>query len=359
MLLSDSKKMNKWISDLPAPGESSVLVTVISVRGSAPREIGAKMVVTSRETIGTIGGGQLEYQCTLIACEQLNTGRANNLNMFIRRYALGANCGQCCGGVVEVMFEVLCASGADWLAALKKLHDERIAVVIATSTKYADAKYLVTDRNWSAYGRVGKCPDTILAAARLMLADSRHAQLTEDYLLELVKPTSFNIAVFGAGHVGAATVDVLRRLDCNIRWIDSRKHIFPAALPDNVLAIESADPSREVLAMPPGSLFLIMTHSHSLDQEICARVLRREDFAYCGLIGSLSKRRRFERLLKKQGVTDSMLNRLVCPIGVKGVSGKKPVEIAIAVAAEVLQVRDASPGKMTMTDAKESNVQAI
>ena len=66
--------MNEWIdelSDLAAAGEPAVLVTVAGIRGSAPREIGAKMIVTATETIGTIGGGQLEYQSTRVAVDML------------------------------------------------------------------------------------------------------------------------------------------------------------------------------------------------------------------------------------------------------------------------------------------------
>jgi xanthine dehydrogenase accessory factor len=93
--------------------------------------------------------------------------------------------------------------------------------------------------------------------------------------------------------------------------------------------------------MPAGSYYLVMTHSHALDLEICEQILRRQDVAYCGLIGSLSKRRRFERLLRKQGITDAMLEKLTCPIGVPGIPGKRPQEIAIAVAAELLQIQAA------------------
>jgi len=351
--------MNKWIADLSGLGEPCVLVTVASVRGSAPREMGAKMIVTSKNTIGTIGGGQLEYQCTRIACDQLGSDSEPDTNLFVRRFALGANCGQCCGGVVEVMFEVLTASGSAWAAALKRLHDDRITAVMATSMKNADSKILITEKDRFSFGRDGHCPETIVSAARLMLAGSSEAQSADDYLLEAIRPRTFNIAVFGAGHVGAATVEVLSRINCNIRWIDERRNIFPAALPENVLAIESSDPAREVLAMPPGSWFLIMSHSHPLDQEICSRVLRRGDFAYCGLIGSLSKRRRFERLMKKQGISAGLLDRLVCPIGVDGVLGKRPAEIAIAVAAEVLQVRDALRDNKALPVDEKTNVQAI
>ena len=91
--------------------------------------------------------------------------------------------------------------------------------------------------------------------------------------------------------------------------------------------------------MPAGSYFLIMTHSHALDFEICDQILRRDDAAYCGLIGSLSKRRRFEHLLRKQGLAAARLQNLTCPIGIDSIAGKRPVEIAISVAAELLALR--------------------
>lgn len=351
--------MHDWIAELRETEEPSVLVTIASVRGSAPREVGAKMIVTAKESIGTIGGGQLEYQCTRVACELLKSDNASGDGKFLRRFALGANCGQCCGGVVEVMFEQLSRSDNPWLSALRELHDSRQAVVMATSTSNPDGKYLVTAETCTAYGEDPDCPHAIRSAARSILAGVDDAISVDDFLLEAIRPNRFNIAVFGAGHVGTATVDVLRRLDCNIRWVDSRRNIFPASLPKNVLAVESADPAREVLAMPPASWFLIMTHSHPVDQEICTQVLTREDFAYCGLIGSLSKRRRFERLMKRQGIRESVLGRLVCPIGAVGVPGRRPAEIAIAVAAEVLQVRDALSGEATATRSNGENIRAI
>ena len=89
--------------------------------------------------------------------------------------------------------------------------------------------------------------------------------------------------------------------------------------------------------MPAASLFLVMTHSHAIDFDICDRILRRQDAQYCGLIGSRSKKRRFEKRYRQQGMPQEMLDALTCPIGVGGISGKKPAEIAIAAAAEVLQ----------------------
>ena len=158
-----------------------------------------------------------------------------------------------------------------------------------------------------------------------------------------------DIAVFGAGHVGAAVVGALAGLDCNIRWVDNRRRMF-RHVPANVNAIEAAEPALEVLAMPPGSYYLVMTHSHALDFDICDRILRRRDARYCGLIGSVSKRRRFEKRYRQQGMPQALLDRLICPIGVDGITGKKPAEIAVAVAAEILRERDAAAKTVGLPD---------
>lgn len=336
--------MTDWIGELQALAareKSSVLLTVAGVRGSAPRETGARMIVTATESIGTIGGGQLEYQCVRLACEQLRATQLAPATISTRRFVLGAGCGQCCGGVVDVMFELLRGSTAGWLSELAQFHEQRRPVVIVTSLSGQPCRYLVTADMSKSFGEAPDCPAPTVAAAQDMLVSADPASIVHDHLLEPVRQSDFHIAVFGAGHVGAAVIDALSRLDCSIRWIDGRRNMLPRNVPANVLAIESGEPAREVAAMPPGSCFLVMTHSHPLDLEICARILRRDDFAYCGLIGSASKRRRFAGLLKKQGVEENLLHKLVCPIGIAGIVGKQPVEIAVSVAAQLLQVKAA------------------
>ena len=214
----------------------------------------------------------------------------------------------------------------------------------------------MTEERCIHFDERSECPGEIVAAARHLIVDNGSAVLLDNFLLEPILPCKFHIAVFGAGHVGAATVDVLSKLDCRIRWIDSRRNIFPANLSGNVTAVESGNPALEVAAMPQGSTYLVLTHSHPLDFDICARVLQRGDFAYCGLIGSLSKRRRFERSMRKQGMTDALLAHLTCPIGVSGIESTKPAEIAIAVAAEILRIRDAAEAANRDNDKVPKNV---
>jgi len=329
--------MNEWIdelSDLAAAGESAVLVTVAGVRGSAPREIGAKMIVTPTETIGTIGGGQLEYQSARVAVEMLNDRHST-----LRSFPLGSSMGQCCGGVVEILFEPVADGLPAWLRDLSALHGQREPAVIATRiSRSRPAKLIVTAAE--VFGAEGDRENAAFAArARSILAENPETTRDVQELYEPIVAPDLNIAVFGAGHVGTAVVNALSDLDCNIRWIDSRSKMF-RQVPANVRAIDAPDPALEVAAMPTDSFYIVMTHSHAMDFDICDRILRRRDARYCGLIGSLSKRRRFEKRYRQQGMSQALIDQLICPIGVDGISGKKPAEIAVAAAAEILKVRE-------------------
>lgn len=330
--------MNEWIDDLREQlecGNACALVTIAGVRGSAPRETGAKMLVTARETIGTIGGGQLEYQCAQMACERL---RKKEDGSALRKIALGANLGQCCGGVVEVLFESFCAEKPSWLDALQKVYQRREPVVLVTAS---NRKYLITGGGECLFPEGQNADEVLLIEAVRILRQNEAAQRVNDAFFEPIVGSTLHIAVFGAGHVGAATVKTLSGLDCNIRWIDSRRDIFPEITPGNVQVVETDRPELEVAAMPPGSCYLVMTYSHPLDQQIVHQILNRGEFAYCGLIGSVSKRRNFEKRLRQQGLSQSCIDRMTCPIGIGGIGGKKPAEIAIAVAAEILQITQA------------------
>ncbi len=326
--------MNEWIdelSDLTAAGEQAVLVTVAGIRGSAPREVGAKMIVTRDATIGTIGGGQLEFQCTRIAAEMLDEGR----EPVLRKFPLGTSMGQCCGGVVDILFEPVAERLPGWLKDLRALHGQREPAVVVTRLAGEMAKFVVTADAAYHLPPAGTADD-VIAAAREGLGTARTAHRRDDWFYETIVGTDFNIAVFGAGHVGSAVVQSLANLDCNIRWIDNRRNIF-RQVPRNVRTIETAEPALEVAAMPPASCYLVMTHSHALDFEICDRILNRRDASYCGLIGSITKRRRFEKRYRSQGMPPDVFAQLVCPIGIDGISGKKPAEIAVAAAADVLR----------------------
>ena len=166
-------------------------------------------------------------------------------------------------------------------------------------------------------------------------------------LFEPMGQVQAQIAVFGAGHVGRALVPLLASLPCKVRWIDSREAEFPEQLPHGVRKIVSEEPLDEVDELPAGSYCIVMTHNHQLDLELSAAILKRNDFAYFGLIGSKTKRVRFEHRLRDRGFDSSTLQRMRCPMGIGEVKGKLPVEIAISIAGEIIATYNADFGQHT------------
>lgn len=167
-------------------------------------------------------------------------------------------------------------------------------------------------------------------------------------LFESFPANAFHIVLFGAGHVGQALAGILGQLPCRLSWIDSRDEQHPQPLAGNVQAIVSADAADEVAAMPAGSYYLIMTHNHQLDFEILEAVLKRGDAHYIGLIGSATKWRRFEMRLEHKGYQQSVYQQVHCPVGLASVPGKRPIEVAVSVAAEIIADQHASQPQKAM-----------
>ncbi|OYU46768.1 MAG: xanthine dehydrogenase accessory protein XdhC [Burkholderiales bacterium PBB4] len=155
-------------------------------------------------------------------------------------------------------------------------------------------------------------------------------------------PAYTPVALFGGGHVGQALVRVLGLLPVDVRWFDSRDEVFPALLPVNVHAEHSEPIEAGVPGLPPGSRVWVMSFSHAEDFNVVAACLQRQrhqgDLPYVGLIGSKTKWASFRQRLMARGFTDAELAHITCPIGVPGIDDKRPEVIAVAAAAQLLQV---------------------
>lgn len=149
-------------------------------------------------------------------------------------------------------------------------------------------------------------------------------------------PPRYRLQLYGAGHVGRAIAHLLADIDGELTWIDEREDEFPREPSPPHVERRCVDAvEAEVASAAPGTAFLILTHRHDLDLAITREVLRRGDFAFCGLIGSRTKRARFEHRLQAEGLDT---RRLSCPIGLPGIEGKEPAVIAVAVVAQLLQL---------------------
>ncbi len=146
------------------------------------------------------------------------------------------------------------------------------------------------------------------------------------------------IQLYGAGHVGRAIAHLLGTLEVRVQWIDERDDAFPIEPSSANIERVCVEPvEAEVSAAPAGCFHLVLTHQHDLDLRIVEAILRRGDFAWLGLIGSITKRRRFEQQLRQRSFDDAAIERITCPIGIEGIAGKEPATIAVAVVAQLVQ----------------------
>ena len=255
-----------------------------------------------------------------------------------------------------------------WISALAELQQKGEACVLVTiieergsTPRNAGSKMVVTvERIFETIGG-GHLEYKATQMAREMLASRSQDTRLERFslgaslgqccggatvlLFEPMGQPQAQIAVFGAGHVGRALVPLLASLPCKVRWIDSRENEFPEHIPAGVEKIVNDEVLDEVANMPPGSYYIVMTHTHQLDLELTAAILKRGDFAYYGLIGSKTKRVKFEHRLRERGVDEALMARMRCPMGLSEVKGKLPMEIAISIAGEVVATYNASFGQ--------------
>ncbi|SBW13248.1 xanthine dehydrogenase accessory protein Xdhc [Brucella sp. 10RB9215] len=266
-------------------GLDCVLVEVTDVKGSAPRDAGAWMLVARDTIFRTIGGGQLEYMAIEHARKILSGGRDTPLDV-----PLGPEIGQCCGGRVSLSFRLMTYGLADELVG--KVDAEiamRPHVYIFGAGHVGDALAHALS----------------LTPVRVVMVDTREAELMK--FQEKWEP------VFRPGFHGNYICDV-----------------------PGVETCLSAMPEQVVRSAPPHSAFIILTHDHALDFLIAAEALQRQDAAYVGMIGSKTKKATFKNWLKREAGREDLFENLVCPIGGAVVKDKRPEVIAALAAAEIL-----------------------
>lgn len=299
-----------------AANTRACLITLARLEGSSPREAGTRMLVTEGGGFsGTIGGGALEWRALALA-QHLLERHPEGIGLT-RAFSLGPDLGQCCGGRVELLFEAFAPQDRRWISPLAAR--EAAGAFWTSGARDARGVFL------RALSEAGTLPITSPDPA---MVHERHGEIHTPVLL------------FGAGHVGRALVLALAPLPFDLRWIDARADAFPGHHPANVTPVATGDPVREIAIAKPGSLLLVMTHSHALDLDLVAAGLSNPAVAFTGVIGSATKRARFLSRLKTMGFGEETAARLVCPIGLPDLSGKEPAVIAAGVAVQALLTRE-------------------
>jgi len=307
-----------WLTEALASarrGEPLAMVTIVGAQGSTPREMGARMLVWPDRFTGTIGGGSLERQGLDQARKLLSQATRRHA---LQDYPLGPLLGQCCGGHVRLLVERVDAESLAWLEPA------------------AQAREPFALTAWFEDGQMARAIEADAGPSdspRIPIPEVRRVS-------ETIRPTLPRLAIFGAGHVAQAVARAFAPLPFHLDWLASREDLRPEASGTRATILTEDELQEAVEAAPADTLFAIFTHSHDLDYRLTRAVLARGDFRYLGLIGSRTKRARFEGRLRDDGVTDAELARLTCPIGIAELKSKAPAVIAIALAAELLKLTE-------------------
>lgn len=274
-------------------------VVVVETRGSAPREVGAAMLVWRGGQSGTIGGGQLEYDAAAMARSNLDRQIVHSGKAF----ALGPALGQCCGGAVVLSFEIF---SRDRLPG-----------------SFPHAHPVMAH---------GSRPEAVDRAIARGVDRPLHVS---DWFIEPLAARRQPVWIYGAGHVGRALVDVLAPLpDFAITWVDTGPERFPDPVADGVTVLPAARPQLAMRHAAADAHHLIMTYSHEMDFALCHGALC-QPFQSCGLIGSATKWARFQKRLADLGHSAAQISGITCPIGDPEL-GKHPQAIAVGVATRLL-----------------------
>lgn len=277
--------MQKFLDKLAELFESRtpfVQVYLVDTVGSVPQNAGSKMLVTAAGWYwGTVGGGKVEKR----AIEEAQS----MLKAFVEGASEGASEGE---------------SG--------------------TRKGYGDSKTKFV--SWNLNKDIGM---TCGGSVKLYF--------------EVENASSWEVAIFGAGHVGRAIIDVLSRLDCKITCFDTREE-WLSKIPDcpGLEKVLSNDLPSEVSGLSKQAFVVLVTMGHTTDKPVLIEVLsdwQTRPFPYVGVIGSKAKAQRLKEDIEQAGLPGYLKDVFYCPMGLS-LGSNHPGEIAISIVSQLLQIRD-------------------
>lgn len=320
-------KLLEVLAQTLTEGHDCLLTTVIESSGSTPRSAGAYMLVGSQGRIyGTIGGGNLEYQAILKGQQQI-AQQENFLFEYVLTAEKVAGLGMICGGSCKVQFCYLNAADA----AVRQSVEQALAAAKMQKPYWLllpfDVGPLKVVNNTELKVRTGK-----------LLADSK------EYYAEQFAYDG-KVYVFGGGHLAQEVVPLLAHLDFTCVVIDdreefSRAELFPGAA--EVLQLDFKQLS-EHLNLQQSDYAAVMTRGHLHDADV-ERFLLNTDTGYIGVVGSRRKAQLTRETLLAEGYSIQQLDRIITPIGLD-IGSETPAEIAVSIAAQLIQKRAARYNK--------------
>ncbi len=326
--------LKRWLAD----GEQIALATVVWAAGSSPRPLGSRMAVTGSGLMaGSVSGGCVEGT----VFEQAQAVLAGEPPKRLRYGVADEDAwevGLACGGTIEVYVEALADVHRRLLAAVEAEE------VVALATRLDDGgvgRHLLT---WPSGRMAG---DRSLAPELSALFPGPAAELRRlaggDVFLEVFVPLP-TLVIVGAVHIAVPLVSLAQTLGFRVQVVDARRAFatrdrFPTAdeltvaWPQDALAAAKLGPQHHVV---------ILSHDPKFDLP-ALQIALRSQAAYVGLIGSRATQAQRQAALRELGFGEAELARIHGPVGLD-LGGREPVEIALAILAEIVAARHGRGG---------------
>jgi xanthine dehydrogenase accessory factor len=337
-----------------AAGEKCVLARIIRQVGSAPRRVGAKLLVKmDGSLVGTIGGGLLEHCVLRRAKDVMVSGKSAVLHIRLTGQEVAAS-EMLCGGNVDVLIEPVFAGDAGAGHVFKELialaAQGRCGTLVTrvANDRESGGRFLVTEDGGIVGDASGLSGASGIDIARwssvreFSLETLADCEGTPTVFLEPVEADAV-LLLFGAGHISTFVAPLARMVGFRVCVVDDREEFanprrFPTA--DQLLVCSVAEAFRR-LVVTPATYIAIVTRGHAYDREVLRAALPTRP-AYLGMIGSRRKRELIYGSLMEEGVAVEELRRVHSPIGVS-IGAETPEEIAVSIVAELIAVRSRSP----------------
>lgn len=328
-------------------GHDFAYATIISEQGSAPRSMGAKMLITADEIYGSIGGGGMEGEVIALARQEVLESKKSMVKYYNLSGEDVAISDFICGGEQEVLIDYMGADNASHLAIFTE------AMGLASSGEKAWLVTALDDSPLAEYPRQfclvnkkgeitgGFRDDRYFKRAMIQdpLGAKRHGSLGgEQRLVVDAIHTGGGVYLFGAGHVSREVAKITTMVEFQTVVIDDRAEFANESRFPNcqVVVIDSFEDLPKLM-VDGDSYILIITRGHMHDRTVLEWALGTKA-GYIGMIGSVSKRDKIYDVLRKQGVSQERLDQIYSPVGL-AINSETPAEIAVSIVGQLIQVR--------------------
>ena len=312
-------KLFENLQDGLSAGQDRMLVVTVESTGSSPRSAGAYMLVGRDGYIcGTIGGGELEYRAIALARQLLEQGQSKLMDYDLSNDT-AAGLGMICGGRTKVLFACFRAHRAE------DLEFARLAVEHAENRKtYA---LLLPLNGETAQIR----QDPLIPRRAFGYREGEASYYAEQFNFD------GKVYIYGAGHLSRELVPLLSHLGFSCIVSDDREEFASAEFFPHALAVNRVDFANLRGPVEESDYIIIATRGHLADGD-CIRFALSTPAKYIGVVGSRRKVKHIRENLTAEGYTEADIDRIVSPIGIS-IDSETPAEIAVSIAAQLIQVR--------------------